>query len=176
MSAAQNSSNARVEITRASPEQLPIIANLLELYAHDFSEFNGLELDATGRFGYEHLHLYWKEATRHPFLVKVNDNPAGFVFVRQGSQISDDENVRDVAEFFIVRRHRRAGIGMRVAHEVWRKFAGKWEVRVMYKNQQAKKFWERAINEFTGEAIHPVSVERDGKLWYVFSFESPGDA
>lgn len=176
MAAVQDTSNHVIEIARASPEQKPLIANLLELYAHDFSEFDEMELDATGRFGYEHLPLYWTEATRYPFLVKVNNNPAGFVFVRRGSQISGDDDVWDVAEFFVVRRYRRLGIGTKVAHDVWRKFAGKWEVRVMSGNRQAKEFWNRAINEFNGKANHPVAVEKDGKLWHLFSFESTGDA
>ena len=35
---------------------------MLELYAHDFSEFIDLKLGADGRFGYKHLYLYWKES------------------------------------------------------------------------------------------------------------------
>jgi hypothetical protein len=41
-----------------------IVANLLELYAHDFSEFHPLELGADGRFGYRHLPLYRSERDR----------------------------------------------------------------------------------------------------------------
>jgi hypothetical protein len=43
------------------PEQELILANLLELYAHDFSEFHELELGSDGRFGYGGLPLYWSE-------------------------------------------------------------------------------------------------------------------
>jgi predicted acetyltransferase len=174
MTASRKTSPGLVEIARASKEQAPILANLLELYAHDFSEFHELELDAEGRFGYEQLPLYWKERDRHPFLVKVDDKLAGFVLIRKGSQVSNDENVRDVAEFFIVRRYRRLGIGMKAAHDVWRRFPGKWEVRVMERNGNAKEFWGRAIGEFTGETAHPVSFEKAGELWHVFSFESKG--
>jgi hypothetical protein len=51
----QTTSSVKVEIIPALEEQEPILANLLELYAHDFSEFIDLKLGADGRFGYKHL-------------------------------------------------------------------------------------------------------------------------
>jgi predicted acetyltransferase len=77
-----------------------------------------------------------------------------------------------MAEFFIIRGYRRRGIGTEVAHEVWRMFPGQWEVRVVKTNDTAKEFWERAITGYIGESGNPVSVEKDGKSWYLFSFES----
>jgi predicted acetyltransferase len=92
--------------------------------------------------------------------------------VKRGSEISGKESVWDMAEFFIVRGYRRRGIGTETAHEVWRQFPGLWEVRVMESNSSAHHFWERAITEFTGEAIHAVRVVRCGKCWHLFSFDS----
>jgi predicted acetyltransferase len=172
MTAFQKATPVNIEITPALPEQEPVLANLLELYAHDFSEFTELELGADGRFGYKHLSLYWIESTRHPFLVKVNDNLAGLVFLSRGSQINGDPDTWDMAEFFIVRGYRRLGIGMKVAHDIWRRFPGRWEVRVIDRNQKAREFWGRAITEFVGRAIHPGVFEKDGESWNLFSFES----
>jgi len=101
MTNSQSISPINIEVTPALPEQQSILANLLELYVYDFSEFLELHLGADGRFGYEQLPLYWKETNRYPFLVKVNGYLAGFVFVHKGSQISGDENVWDMAQFFI---------------------------------------------------------------------------
>lgn len=172
MTISRTTSAADVEIIPALPEQEPILANMLELYAHDFSEFVDLKLGADGRFGYGHLRLYWKETGRYPFLIKVNSHLAGFVFVRKGSQISGDEDIWDVTEFFIVRGYRRLGVGMRAAHEVWKRFPGKWEVRVMDRNQRAMEFWARAIGEFLSKTIHPTPFKKNDEGWHVFSFES----
>jgi len=46
---------ARIEVIAAGPDQEPILANLLELYIHDFSEFLDIQLGPDGRFGYPHL-------------------------------------------------------------------------------------------------------------------------
>jgi predicted acetyltransferase len=163
----------QVELVRAAPEQESIMANLLELYAHDFSEFHHLELGVDGRFGYKPLPLYWKDPDRYPFLIKVDGSLAGLALVKKGSEVSDRKTVWDVAEFFIVRAYRRKGIGMKVAHEMWSRFPGPWEVRVMQSNRAALNFWERAITTFNnGAAIQPATIDKDDERWYVFAFES----
>ncbi len=138
-----------IELLPASREQQPILANLLELYAHDFSELLDVPLGDDGRFGYPGLPLYWEEAGRFPFLVR-SGGLAGFVLVKRGSEISGDQTVWDMAEMFVVRGQRRRGIGMEVAHEVWRRFPGPWEVRVMEANLAALPFWMRAVASFLG--------------------------
>ncbi len=165
---------AQVEVLAAAAEQQPILANLLQLYAHDFSEFYDVQVGADGKFCYESLPLYWKEPGRHPFLVWVDGKLAGFVLVKRGSEISRDTNVWDMVEFFILRGYRRRGIGAHVAHEVWRRFPGSWEVRVLQSNISAQQFWARAISGFCGEAMHPRCVEKDGDVWNVFSLVSGG--
>jgi len=166
-----------IEVTPAGKEQEPILANLLELYAHDFSESHDLEIGANGRFGYEHLPLYWSEpGRRHPFLAWLDGKLAGLVLVKRGSEISGNETVWDIAEFFVLRGCRRRGIGTYIATEVWRQFPGAWEVRVMDSNIPARQFWAHAISRFTGEEIHPVRIEHHRKRWELFSFESQGVA
>ena len=58
---------AAQDIGRRDRQEL-VLANLLELYAHDFSEFHDLELGMDGRFGYSHLPLYWSELADTRFL------------------------------------------------------------------------------------------------------------
>jgi predicted acetyltransferase len=161
-----------LEIIAAAPEQEPVLANLLELYAHDFSEFHDLEIGEDGRFGYSPLRLYWSEPNRHPFVVKLDGKLAGLVLVKKGSSISANDAVLDMAEFFILRGCRRRGIGTQVAHEVWRRFPGLWEVRVMEANIPAQQFWAGAIATFLGENILPVPIEIGGRRWVLFSFDT----
>jgi predicted acetyltransferase len=158
----------QIELVPASHDQEPVLANLLQLYIYDFSELLDLEVGGDGRFAYSDLGLYWSDPGRYAFLVKVDGELAGFVLVKTGSEW----DVHDMAEFFVLRRHRRHGLGTRVAQEVWRLLPGPWEVRVMEVNVPAQHFWARAISSFTGSPAVPARVERDGKLWQVFSFES----
>lgn len=163
-----------LELIPATPEQQPILANLFQLYAHDFSGFYDVELGPDGRYIYTPLPLYWSEPTRHPFLIKVDGELAGFALVKRGSEVSGDSAVWDLAEFFVIRKHRRRGVGTRIAHQVWKQFPGPWQVRVLQLNDSAKPFWARAIAQFIGTPIEPVAFEKEGDWWNVFSFESSG--
>jgi predicted acetyltransferase len=164
--------STEVEIVPATRAQETILANLLELYAHDFSEFSELEINDDGRFGYPQLSLYWTEPHRRPFLIRVNAKLAGFVLLQKGSKVSGDKEIWDVAEFFILRSYRRRGIGLKAAHAVWGLLPGRWEVRVMEQNPHALSFWSRAVNAFTGETVEAVTIDKAGKRWHVFSFQS----
>jgi len=168
----------KVEVIPAAPDQQPILANMLELYAHDFSEFLEIELGEDGRFGYPDIPTYWRELDRHPFLVRIDGRLGGLALIRKGSEISDNAVVWDMVEFFVLRRYRRLGVGTRIASEVWRRFPGQWEVRVMQSNESARQFWKHAIEEFTGREVHASRVEKNGKCWTLFSFEllPPGPA
>ena len=104
-------------------------------------------------------------STKHPDNVS---NP----FFSDGSEVSGDENVWDVAEFFILRGYRRHGVGMRVAHELWRRFPGHWEVRVTERNRAAHTFWIRAIAFFMGFIVEASVRDINSKTWHVFSFDT----
>jgi hypothetical protein len=62
--------------------------HLLELYAHNFTEFHSLDIGADGKFGYKSLPLYWSEPSRHPFFVRVDGKLAGLALVKRGSEIT----------------------------------------------------------------------------------------
>src|SRR5580704_14435562 len=161
-----------VTLTLATRGQQPILANLLEFYAHDFSEFHPLQLGADGRFGYPHLSAYWSQPDHYPFLINVDGNLAGLALIKKTPSIIHSGEVWDVAEFFIIRAYRRRGIGNAVAREVWKKFPGRWEVRVMESNRTGAEFWSRAIPAFVGGSFVPVAFEKEGERWLVFAFES----
>jgi predicted acetyltransferase len=151
------------------------LANLLELYMHDLSEaFPDIELGTDGRFGYDTLPLYWSEPDcRFPFLIRYGTRVAGFVLVTRGSPASDDPGVFDVAEFFVIRRHRRSGVGRRAAFLVWDRLPGRWIVRVSEGNRGALPFWAGVIAEYTRGAATEFGRAGSPNAWRVFSFESP---
>ena len=94
----------QVEVLKATIEQKPLLANLLELYAYDFTEFCDFDIGNNGFYGYEHLPLYWTESTRFPYLIYVDKKIAGFVLIQKGSPISDDITVWDISEFFVMKK------------------------------------------------------------------------
>ena len=157
----------------ATPRDAGVLSNLLELYAHDLSEAFALELGADGRFGYEKLPLYWSEPERRfPFLIRCGTRVVGFALVTRGSPLSDDPDDLDVAEFFVVRRHRRSGVGRRAAFLLWNRFAVRWIVRVSEGNRSGRHFWASVIAEYTSGALVETTRPGSPHAWRVFSFNS----
>ncbi|UVI33035.1 GNAT family N-acetyltransferase [Paenibacillus spongiae] len=144
-----------MDIYRAQPKDKILIQRMLELYTHDFTEFLDIDLDENGLYGYPYLDLYWIEPGRHPFLIQVSGKLAGFVLVRTIS--SDEDPIHTIAEFFIVRKYRRQGIGKQAALKIFHLFPGRWRVDQVERNFPAQTFWRSVISSFTdGKFIDKV--------------------
>jgi predicted acetyltransferase len=161
----------KIALNRASLEQKQVLDNLLELYTHDFCEFIDREIGPDGRFGCWDLDLCWANPNWLPFLIYADDRLAGFVVIN-ACDSALHAGVRDVAEFFILRGYRGHGIGTEAAHQIWRRFPGRWEVRVMASNEPAYRFWHRAIKRFAGDGFVVNRYDHAGSDWHRFSFES----
>ena len=127
-----------VQVDLATMHDQAALRQLLELYAHDFSERNGADVGDDGTYGYKYLDAYWHEPERHPFLFRVAGRLAGFALVRTGRP-------HDMAEFFVLRKYRRGGIGRDAARAVFARFPGAWQVREQFENTGAIAFWRDAI-------------------------------
>ena len=162
----------KFDVSSAEKEEFVLLERLLELYAHDLSDIANLPIGADGRFGYGPLPTYWTDPRRHPYLLRVDGELAGFLLVQQGSQVTGAPEVWDVAEFFVLKRHRRRGVGKAAAHDVWQRHPGPWEVRVMEHNTAALGFWRRAVEAFIGAPREPETIRVSAKVWNVFRFTS----
>lgn len=169
-------SSERVSLSSATPADAIVLANLLELYIHDLSDvFTHLELELgpDGRFGYPKLPLYFSELDRRfAYLIRRGPHIAGFALVTRGSPVVEDPDVHDIAEFFVMRRHRRFGVGQQAAALLWRQFPGKWTVRVSEGNAAALVFWSRAVTEFTRGATSEFARAGNPHAWRVFYFDT----
>lgn len=167
-------SSLGVVLDVATPEDAPLLMNLLQLYIHDLSEaFPSVELGTDGRYGYDKLPLYWAEPERRfPFLIRFESRVVGFALVTRGSPATDDPDVFDIAEFFVLRRHRRSGVGRGAAFLLWDRFPGRWIVRVSKGNPGSLRFWMGVIGEYTMGAAAQFERAGNPNAWRVFSFDS----
>jgi predicted acetyltransferase len=149
------------------------LARLLELYMHDLSEVFPLEVGADGRFGYERLPSYWSEpALRFPFLIRRGPVLAGFALATRGSPASDDPSHLDVAEFFVLRRHRRAGVGREAAFRLFDRLPGHWVVRVSEGNRGGLAFWPDVVAAYSGGRFRTSRRPGAPHPWLVLELDS----
>lgn len=152
-----------ITVTPATATEEPVLRNLTQLYAYDFSEIMGSDIPDSGRFPDSIIDGCVDGACRHAFLLRVDDRLAGFAIVETRSRLTGDESVRDMAEFFVARRHRGRGVGAEAARVLFDRFGGRWEVRETNRNVAALAFWRKVIGRYTGghfeESVH------DGPRW-----------
>ncbi len=139
----------RVSLDVATRVDEVTLDNLVQLYAHDFSEFVPLDIGDDGRFEGLPLAPYWIDTWRYAFLLRVNGALAGFALVHARSKLTAEDGVFDMAEFFVLRRFRRSGVGRAAAFALFDRFRGRWEVRQRASNEGATAFWRRAIGAYT---------------------------
>jgi predicted acetyltransferase len=140
---------SKVEVSVAQPQERAALANLAQFYIHDFSEFwagtaDG-EVQDDGRFADYPLDAYWREPSRIPLLLRLDDRLIGFALLNAVGH-GEWPVERNMAEFFIVRKHRRGGAGTAAARQVFSLYIGAWEVAVARKNVGALAFWRQAIS------------------------------
>ena len=133
----------------ASEEYKAVIQNLMQFYIYDFSEYVKYDVDDNGLFApYPNLDDYWKETSnKFPYIIKKDDKYVGFVLVKFIE--SQERMYFSIAEFFILKKYRRTGIGKAIAIKVFNLHKGQWEVFQKESNKPAQIFWKKVIEEYT---------------------------
>lgn len=137
------------QIIKADEKYRSVIENLMQFYIYDFSKYVDLDVEEDGLYkAYPYLDDYWKdESYRFAYVLKSDENYIGFVLVRL--VIAGERKYFSIAEFFIMRKYRRKGIGKAVAGQMFNLHRGQWEVYQMESNKPAVVFWTKVITEYT---------------------------
>jgi predicted acetyltransferase len=138
-----------ISLRQATKNERTALENMMQLYAYDWSALRPLDVSKNGRFDDYPLDAYWRDAWRHPFLIRVEIKLAGFALISTKSHLTGVSGVADVSEFFVMKRYRRMGVGRAAAMAAFDQFKGPWEVRQRRENAEATAFWRRVIDEYT---------------------------
>lgn len=165
-----------IEIIPVGFDDKEILRNLLEKYDYEFSQYDKRDVNQLGLFGYMYLDNYWNEENRWAFFVKVDGKLAGFAMVNDYPE-TDVKTDYSMAEFFIMHKYRRLGVGKHTAHKLFDMFKGSWQLKCHPGNITSFRFWDFVINEYTKgsyklKEAYPDTQYADGTLGNVFYFTS----
>jgi predicted acetyltransferase len=161
-----------VSVEPATPAARELIVRLGQLYLHDLSAVEAWEIDESGSFGEDDLDGCWTDPRRHPFVIRANGQVAGFAIVDEGSDVSADPHVSDMAELFVLRRWRRQGVGREATRQLLALFPGRWEVRPFPGYRAGEEFWARVCHEYAEGDVVSGTYYRGGNPVPMYAFHA----
>jgi predicted acetyltransferase len=151
----------QISVVEATEADRPTVDRLAQLYQHDFTEFDDNDVDDTGRFNELDIDRFFDaDDDRYVYLVRVDGVIAGFAFVSDAWSVLG-EGDHYMAEFFVMRKYRRGGVGTRFATELFDRHRGVWEVAQMRTNTPAQAFWRKIIGVYTGGDFRDLDTDTD---------------
>ena len=157
-----------VKIESILLEQKSVLIQMMELYNYDFSVYSNDDVNEHGYYGYPYLDHYWTEDTRFPYFIRVDGRLAGFVLFRSCCEYHRMANPHSIAEFFVMKKYRRKGVGKAAAVTIFDMHKGGWEVTQWTNNTPAQLFWNSVIEDYTGGAYRTFGSLEEGHVGFTF--------
>jgi predicted acetyltransferase len=154
----------RVHLRAIRRNDLATVRRLVQLYIYDLGG-DRWDVESDGTFGSRAWHRrFWTRRGRQHFIILVGTKPAGFALVRDRAHFAG-AGVREISEFFVLRKYRRRGVGSYAARTLFARFPGRWELAELTWNVGARRFWHRLIRR---RAVGTVTERRrrDGDLGF----------
>lgn len=175
----------KIEVKLADKDSGYIIKNMYPLYLHDLSGLHGIRPNKYGIFEEDDdfktladqydVQQIWFEHPEElfPYLIIVDDVPAGFCLVGSGKYVSKDVDYF-IYDVFLLSVFRGKSISRKSIHEVLDKHKGKWKfyTHSTDNNQHAKFFWHKTIGLYTNGKYTTKNQVIDDMPKLVFTFEN----
>lgn len=167
----------KVELRPVNLNEREILSNLLEKYNYEFSQWDLRDVNDLGLYGYQYLDYYWNEDQRWAYFILADGKLAGFALVNDLPEVADRDTDYQLAEFFVMYKYRRLGVGRRAVFQLFDEHKGRWQLKRHPKNLASARFWDRVINDYTDGSFelviaYPDTEYDDGSLGDVYFFSS----
>lgn len=154
------------EIAKVQASERETLMNLLEKYQYEFSQWDKLDVDETGLYGYPYLHCYFEEAARHPYFIRVDGKLAGFVLVSDYPEAPGVPTDFTLSEMFVMHKYRRMGVGRAAVKQVLSRHHGKWQLKRHPGNIGSVRFWDEVIPLCTNGNWRLIKAYPDARADY----------
>jgi predicted acetyltransferase len=158
-----------LEVRRVDRSHEAVVGNLLQHYCHDMAEWFLLDANEDANYSYPSEKVWNDEVD--VYVAYLGRIPVGFALVGSAEPFVGDSAVKDLDEFFVVRRHRRSGFGHALATRVWDRYPSRWLVRVYQDNRPAVPFWRGTIARYTGGSFREETRTVSDRSWSYFTFD-----
>ena len=142
-----------IRLDRVPPQEKDILYRLLQYSLFEESGTDGNEMTKDAVFEYDWFDCYFDESekfNRYAYFIRESDTGRLLGFAMVNTHTVKFSTGYSIAEFLVIPKYRRLGIGRRAAIECFGRFPGNWEVSPSYGSEKAYSFWKNVIDEYTG--------------------------
>jgi predicted acetyltransferase len=163
----------RIALLPSAAAQKPALAELLQLYRSDLSDFNGTTKDIQECHAPIGLHGITAEDSQQLFLLCAGDAAVGFALIDRRSRRQLCFDGYSVVDLFVKRSFRRQGFGRAGAIALFNRFPGAWEVSTCAVNVPGQIFWRGVVDRYTNGRYAETWIQTPTWRGPVQSFFSP---
>jgi predicted acetyltransferase len=156
--------SAQASVVPAGASDRATVERLVQLYLYDMAADHPFAIRDDGTYEYDLLDRFWQ----HPYLIRVDDELAGFALVIEGCPITGRTPCWFMAELFVLRTFRRRSVGKGALEALLARHKGDWHIASQTTNPVAGHFWSRSLVADRKDSI----AQFDGAEWIVRSFVS----
>lgn len=160
-----------VTVARANQGDIAQATSLIHDYIQEMSVFvEGGALSGTQQAdAFAMMTAYWELDEHHPFLIRSDNELAGFAFVRR---YPGNKAVYDMGQFFVIDKFKGKGVAREAFRLVLANFPGDWLTRVLPGNVRAFEFWKKVIAEVTRDNFSLSMESEKNTLMHFIRFET----
>jgi len=137
-----------ITVERSRTDQREALANMAQLYIHDFTDFlrpKRIDLGDDGLYADEmRLEDYWMKADHSVWFIRAENKLAGFALLNREARSGQPADF-NMAQFFVTRPYRGLDVAGRAVEQLLNMHPGQWEVPIMEGNAPALRFWPKAV-------------------------------
>lgn len=136
------------EIKPVKPSEKEILANLLEKYNYEFSQYDKRFFDHNGLFGYKYLDNYFTDNDRFAYFIYADKVLAGFALINKYHECQRPIDW-SIAEFFVAYNFRRQGVATEAVRQIFEIHKGFYHIKYHKKNQASSVLWNSIAKKYS---------------------------
>ena len=162
-----------VGVKKVRIPQKDTLANLLEKYEYELSQYDGRMFNQQGLYNYEHIDNFFNDNDKFAYHIYSNGKIVGFALI---TKIPQCEQPCDwtLAELFIAYPYRHRHIATRAMVEIFRHHTGFWHIKCCNRNKTAVSFWSNITQAVSKHRVKTYRTKDfcNNSLGKVFVFET----
>ena len=160
-----------MEIQLVTEGERTLLYHLLQKYLYEMTRFYADDVDGEGNYPYPYFGDYFSDPDRRAYLLRVEGKAAGFALLNRHSALGREVDWA-MAEFCVLPRYRREGLGLEAARWLFDLHPGRWEVKYTTANLAAQRLWDLAASGY-GPKKYPLP-EGEEALAFVVGAKGEG--